>query len=161
VQIAGQPDAQASTVHAVLVRCRINRLRSIDRITGEPIRRHERDRFGTLLHVDVTKSGNIPDGRDWRYVGKQQGDRSRAATVARTGIPRSTRRSPLLGAALVRTVVDDDSRLAYAEICVDEKATTAIAVLSRAVNWFGELGVGIECFHRTSSGGWAYARYYD
>ena len=31
----------ASTVHAVLTRCRINRLSRIDRVTGEPMRRYE------------------------------------------------------------------------------------------------------------------------
>ena len=40
VQIAGQLNMPASTVHAVLVRCRINRLSRIDRVTGEPIRRY-------------------------------------------------------------------------------------------------------------------------
>ena len=30
-------------VHAVLVRCRLNRLTHIDRVTGEPARRYERD----------------------------------------------------------------------------------------------------------------------
>jgi hypothetical protein len=39
VQIAGQLAMPASTVHAVLTRCRINRLAHIDRATGEPIRR--------------------------------------------------------------------------------------------------------------------------
>jgi transposase InsO family protein len=131
-------------VHAVLVRCRINRLSHIDRITGEPIRRYEHDHPGSLLHVDVTKFGNIPDGGGWRYVGKQQGDRNRSATVARTGTPRSKTRAPLLGTAFVHTVVDDCSRLAYAEICNDEKADTAIAVLQRAVAWFAERGVTVE-----------------
>jgi transposase len=41
VQIAGQLGVPASTVHAVLVGCRINRLSHIDRVTGEPIRRYE------------------------------------------------------------------------------------------------------------------------
>lgn len=38
VQIAGRLGLPASTVHAVLVQCRINRLRHIDRVTGEPLR---------------------------------------------------------------------------------------------------------------------------
>ena len=62
VQIAGQLGLPASTVHAVLLRCRINRLSRIDRVTGEPIRRYEHERPGALIHVDVTKFGNIPDG---------------------------------------------------------------------------------------------------
>ena len=65
----------ASTVHAVLVRCRLNRLTYTDRATGEPIRRYEHDGPGDLIHVDITKLGKVPDGGGWRYVGKQQGDR--------------------------------------------------------------------------------------
>ena len=40
--------------------------------------------------------------------------------------------------------MDDHSRLAYAEICSDEKAETAIGVLRRAVAWFAERGVTVE-----------------
>jgi transposase InsO family protein len=144
VQIAGQLGLPSSTVHAVLVRCRINRLARIDRVTGEPIRRYEHDRPGQLIHVDVTKFGNIPDGGGWRYVGKQQGDRNRSATVTRTRAPRSKHRGPLLGTAFVHTVIDDCSRVAYAEICADETAATAIGVLRRAVAWFAARGVTVE-----------------
>jgi len=41
VQIAGLLGIAPSTVHAVLVRCRINRLSFITRITGEPMHRYE------------------------------------------------------------------------------------------------------------------------
>jgi hypothetical protein len=37
VQIASRLGIAASTVHAVLMRCRINRLSRIDRVTGEPL----------------------------------------------------------------------------------------------------------------------------
>ncbi|SDR68907.1 IS481 family transposase [Agrococcus carbonis] len=144
VQIAGRLGMAASTVHAVLVRSRLNRLSTIDRVTGEPIRRYEHPHPGSLIHVDVTKFGNIPDGGGWRYVGKQQGDRNRSATVERTGTPRSKHRGPLLGHAFVHTVIDDHSRVAYAEICSDERADTAIGVLERAVDWFADRGVTVE-----------------
>ena len=144
VQIAGRLGIAASTVHAVLVGCRINRLCRIDRVTGEPIRRYEHDHPGSLIHVDVTRFGNIPDGGGWRYVGKQQGNRNRATTVARTGAPRSRVHAPLLGTSYVHTVIDDHSRVAYAEICHDEKAATATAVLRRAVAWFTERDVTVE-----------------
>ena len=75
VQIGARLGIPASTVHAVLVRCRLNRLSHVDRVTGEPARRYEHERPGQLIHVDVTKFGNSPDGGGWRYVGKQQGDR--------------------------------------------------------------------------------------
>ncbi|WP_082087415.1 IS481 family transposase, partial [Microbacterium sp. SA39] len=139
-QIAGELGMPASTVHAVLTRCRINRLSHIDRVTGEPIRRYEHDYPGSMIHVDVTKFGNIPDGGGWRYVGKSQGDRNRANTKTRGG----NRRAPLLGTAFLHTVIDDHSRVAYVEICQDEKGATAVGVLQRAVAWFADRGVTVE-----------------
>ncbi|MFI7644595.1 IS481 family transposase [Micromonospora sp. NPDC049460] len=143
VQIAGLLGMPASTVHAVLTRCRINRLSHIDRATGEPIRRYEHDRPGAMLHVDVKKYGNIPDGGGWRYVGRAQGGRHRQATARRTGT-RNTRYDPRIGTAFVHTVIDDHSRVAYAEIRDDETANTAIDVLRNAVTWFADRGVTIE-----------------
>jgi len=143
VQIGGELGIPASTVHAVLVRARVNRLSHIDRVTGEPIRRYEHDHPGSLIHVDVTKFGNIPDGGGWRYVGKQQGDRNREATAKRTG-KRHADYEPNVGTAFLHTVVDDHSRVAYVEICGDEKAVTAIGVLERATAWFADRGVIVE-----------------
>jgi len=143
VQIGAKLAMPASTVHAVLVRCRLNRLTHIDRVTGEPARRYERSRPGELIHVDVTKYGNIPDGGGWRFTGKAQGDRNRQATRDRTG-KKSPTYHPKLGICFVHTVVDDYTRLAYAECHDDETAATAVAVLYRAVAWFAERGVTVE-----------------
>ncbi|TDD79464.1 IS481 family transposase, partial [Saccharopolyspora karakumensis] len=143
VQISGRVGLASSTVHAVLVRCRINRLSRIDRVTGEPLRRYEHDHPGSLIHVDVTKFGNIPDGGGWRYLGRHQGKRNRAATAHRTG-ERDRHHAPRLGTAYLHTVIDDHSRVAYAEIRTDEKAATAIDVLHGAVAWFAEHGVTVE-----------------
>ena len=41
-------------------------------------------------------------------------------------------------------MIDDHSRVAYVEICTDEKADTAVGVLERAVAWFAERGVTVE-----------------
>jgi transposase InsO family protein len=142
VQIGGRLGMPPSTVHAVLVRCRVNRLSRIDRVTGEPLRRYEHDHPGSLIHVDVTKFGNIPDGGGWRYVGPQQGKRNKATTALRTG--RNAKGHPKIGTAFVHTVIDDHSRVAYAEICSDEKAATAISVLQRAVAWYAQRGVTVE-----------------
>jgi transposase InsO family protein len=141
VAIGAKLAMPASTVHAVLVRCRLNKLWHIDRATGEPIRRYEHERPGSLLHVDVKKLGNVPDGGGWRYVGRQQGGRNRIATP---GKPRNARYQPNMGTAFVHTVIDDHSRVAYAEIHDDETAATATAVLRRAVAWFGARGVTVE-----------------
>jgi transposase InsO family protein len=139
--IASRLSMPASTVHAVLVRCRLNRLSHIDIRTGEPIRRYEHDHPGSLIHVDVKKLGNIPTGGGWRFVGRVQGSKNRRTTP---GTKRSSRHHELLGHAFVHTVIDDHSRVAYAEIHDDETATTAIGVLRRAVNWFAMRGVTVE-----------------
>jgi transposase InsO family protein len=143
VQIAGRLGVPASTVHAVLVRCRISRLSRLDRATGEPLRRYEHDHPGSLIHVDVTKFGCIPDGGGHRFTTRQQGGANRTATARRTG-QRSRFRSPRTGTAYLHTVIDDHSRVAYAEICADETAATAIAVLRRAITWLTERGVTVE-----------------
>jgi len=94
VEIGHQLGLPASTVHAVLVRCRLHRLSHLDRRTGEPIRRYEHNQPGALIHVDVKKLGNIPDGGGWRYVGRVPGgglaylvDRSSPPGNSATGRP--------------------------------------------------------------------------
>jgi transposase InsO family protein len=141
VAIAAAVGCSPSTAHQVLRRCRINRLSHIDRVTGEPVRRYEHTHPGELLHVDVKKLGNIPDGGGWRYVGRAQGDRHRAATPDK---PRNRYRNPQMGTAFVHTVLDDHSRVAYAEIHDDETAATAAAVLRRATAWFADREVVIK-----------------
>ncbi|WP_270890028.1 helix-turn-helix domain-containing protein, partial [Pedococcus sp. 5OH_020] len=133
VQLAALTGVAPSTVHRVLVRCRLNRLSHVDRATGEPVRRYEHDHPGALLHVDVKKLGNIPDGGGWRFVGRLQGAKNRVATADK---PRNRHHKPKMGHAFVHTVIDDHSRLAYAEVHNDETAATATAVLRRAVAWF-------------------------
>ncbi len=134
-------DMQASTVHAALVRCRLNPLSHIDIRTGEMILRYEHPHPGLMIHVDVKKLGNIPDGGGWRYVGREQGRRERQATP---GTTRSRHRKELLGHAYLHTAIDDHSCVAYAEIHNDETATTAVGVLRRAVSWFAAHGATVE-----------------
>ena len=156
VQIAGRLGMHASTVHAVLVRCRINRLSHIDRATGEPLRRYEHPHPGSLIHVDVTKFGNIPDGGGHKFLSRQQSRANGIATAKRTG-ERGKDYRPVIGTAFVHTVIDDHSRIAYAEICTDETAATAIGVLQRAVAWYADHGITVE--RVLSDNGSAYRSY--
>jgi len=96
-----------------------------------------------MIHVDVTKFGNIPDGGGHRFVGRAQGKSNRTTTAHRTG-ERDQHHGPRLGIGYLHTVIDDHSRVAYIEICADETATTAIGVLRRAVAWFADHGVTVE-----------------
>ena len=141
VQIGGQLGIPASTVHAVLVRCRINRLSRIDKLVGETVRRYEHPHPGSMIHVDVTKFGNIPDGGGHRFVGRQQGYQNQLTT---SGLPRGKDYKPRTGKSFLHTVIDDHSRVAYVEICADETADTAVGVLRRAVDWFAHRGVVVE-----------------
>jgi len=141
VQLAALTGVAPSTAHQVLLRCRLNRLTYTDRATGQPVRRYEHPHPGAMIHVDVKKFGNIPDGGGWRFVGRPQGMKNRMATPDK---PKNKHHQPKMGHAFVHTVIDDHSRLAYAEVHDDETAQTAIGVLRRAVTWFAARGVTVE-----------------
>ena len=116
----------ASTVHRVLVRRHLNRLSWIDRPTGQVIRRYEHEHPGDLVHVDVKKLGRIPPGGGWRvhgYLGH-----------GKAGV----------GYDYIHSAVDDHSRLAYSEICGDERATTSAAFWTRATAFFAAHGITVQ-----------------
>ncbi len=62
----------ASTVHRVLVRHGVNRLRWMDRPTGRVIRRIQTSRPGELIHIDVKRLARIPDGGGHKLLGHGQ-----------------------------------------------------------------------------------------
>jgi transposase InsO family protein len=132
-----------STVHAVLARYGCPRLAHLDRATGVPVRRYERERPGELVHVDVKKLGNIPDGGGWRSLGRNAGRRNSRAhrDPARR---RKFHGRPNLGYSYLHTALDDHSRLAYTEILPDETRETAAAFLVRAHAWYAAAGITIE-----------------
>jgi transposase InsO family protein len=125
-----------STVHQVLRRYHCHRLACLDRATAVPVRRYERDRPGELVHVDVKKLGNIPDGGGHRTAGRQQGTQNKHRT--------SPGRHPAIGYGYLHTALDDHSRLAYTEILPDERKDTAAAFLTRAHAWYASHGITIE-----------------
>lgn len=135
VQLAARTGLAPSTVHRILTTAGLNRLSYMDRATGERVRRYEHDRPGSLVHVDVKKIGNIPDGGGWRYLGRARGRRNSTATRQTGG---------RLGYAYVHSVIDDHSRVVYSEVHDDETAATAVGVLERAVVWFAQRGVVVE-----------------
>lgn len=57
-----------STVHHVLTRYRQARLTHLDRATGRVVRRYERSQPGELVHVDIKKLGDIPDGGGYLFA---------------------------------------------------------------------------------------------
>lgn len=75
-RIAHLLDLVPSTVHRFLTRFGLARLTHLDRATGRVIRRYERERPGELVHVDIKKLGNIPDGGGHKVLGRVPGSPS-------------------------------------------------------------------------------------
>jgi transposase InsO family protein len=137
VRLAAETGVAPSTAGAVLRRCRVSRLSRLDRIERE-VHRYEHAAPGELLHADVKKLGNIPAGGGWRFLGREQGAANR---IADGGRDRNKYYDPLMRHGFIHVVLDDHSRLVYAEIHDDELGVTATAVLHRAVAWFAARGV--------------------
>jgi transposase InsO family protein len=126
-----------STVSAVLARIGLGRLSRLD--PPEPIRRYERHRPGELLHIDVKKLGRIgPHGAGHRVLGRDWARQS-GKRVDAAGVPRMR-----TGWERVHVCVDDATRLAYVEVLPDEKATTAIGFLRRALAFYRSHGIEVE-----------------
>jgi transposase InsO family protein len=123
-----------STVSAVLRRSGMGRL---GRIGLEQPRRYEHSRPGELVHFDVKKLGRIQGGAGKRVSGPGHSPYNPQRTDA-AGKRRNT-----VGWEYVHVAVDDYSRLAYAEVLADERATTAIGFLRRALRFFARHGVPV------------------
>jgi transposase InsO family protein len=117
-----------STVHAVLARYRCPPLAHLDRATGRPIRRYEHTAPGELVHVDIKKLGNIPDGGGHKVLGRAAGRKNRSNA----------------GYSYLHTAIDDHSRLAYSEILPDERKDTAAVFWGRAHAFFTAAGITVQ-----------------
>jgi transposase InsO family protein len=122
-----------STVSGILTRLGLGRL---GRLGLEQPARYEHKRAGELVHIDVKRLGRIEGGAGKRITGgiKRNPDRRRvdAAGVERKAI------------GYVHVAVDDYSRLAYAEVLPDERASTAIGFLRRALAHYRRHGIRVE-----------------
>jgi transposase len=130
-ELLGRP---VSTVSGILKRIGMGKL---GRLGMEPANRYERQQPGELIHVDVKKLGRIVGGAGKRVRGGGQhytGSYTDAAGVRRGKA----------GWECVHIAIDDATRLAYAEVLLDEKATTAIGFLRRAVEFFQRHGMTVQ-----------------
>jgi transposase InsO family protein len=124
-----------STVSGILTRSGLGRL---GRLGLEQPVRYERSRPGELVHIDVKKLGRIERGAGKRWRDGQRQHYTGSYTDAAGRVRRKA------GWEYVHIAVDDYSRLAYAEVLTDEKATTAIGFLRRAVAYYQRHGITVE-----------------
>ena len=135
-EIAECLDMAISTVSGILKRIGMGKL---GRLGLEPAQRYERARPGELIHIDVKKLGRIgPRGAGHRITGRENRKRNPRKRDA-TGVDRMT-----VGWEYVHIAIDDCTRLAYAEVLKDEKATTAVAFLRRATAFYARHGITIQ-----------------
>ena len=133
-QIATALRMALSTVSAVLKRVGLGKRSKLD--PPEPPNRYERRQPGELIHIDIKKLGRI-----LRPGHRVTGDR-RGQSRHRSGGNRTNTRAA--GWEFVHVAIDDHSRLAYAEVLTDEKGSTAVGFLERAVEFYAGYGVKVE-----------------
>jgi transposase InsO family protein len=131
-EVLGMPH---TTVSGILTQIGMGRL---GRLGLEPAERYERKRPGELVHIDIKKLGRIQGG-----AGKRARESQRQHYTPRRkdaeGHDRGT-----VGWEYVHVAVDDATRLAYIEVLGDEKATTAVGFLGRAIRFFRSYGIKVE-----------------
>jgi transposase InsO family protein len=125
--IAAELRMAVSTVGAVLRRLGLHRLSRLE--PPEPPNRYERRRPGELVHLDIKTLGRF-DRPGHRVTG-------RAVPGAHTGGGRH-------GWDCVHVAIDDYSRVAYVEVLPDQRASTCIEFLDRALHWFAQRAVRVE-----------------
>jgi transposase InsO family protein len=123
-RIAQECGRSLATVSRYMARAGLSRLKCLDPV--EPIRRYERAAPGELLHIDTKRLGRI-DGLGHRITGDRAKNRNRG-----------------IGWDAVHLAIDDHSRVSFALIKPDEKASSCVQFLRQAVAYYNGLGVRID-----------------
>ena len=127
-----------STISKVLKRHGLSRP---ERPAREPVRRYEWPCPGDLLHADWTLYARFD-----RPGHALTGDRSSSAAEKKARV----------GYEFAHAIVDDHSRLAYAELLPDCRAATVTAFTARALAFFA--AHGIEAKRLMTDNHWSYTR---
>jgi transposase InsO family protein len=115
-----------TTVQGILTRIGLGKR---SRLEPERAIRYERSRPGELLHIDIKKLGRIERGAGHRVTGRKHYSGSLTDAAGR--------RRRKAGWEFCHVAIDDFSRLAYVEVLEDERATTAVGFLRRALRFYG------------------------
>jgi transposase InsO family protein len=134
--VAGATGFCHSTVWKVLKRAGISRP---PRAAREPANRYEWPCPGDLLHMDTSEYVRFQ-----RPGHRVTGDRSSQDRRHRDGID------------FVHAIIDDHSRLAYAEIHPDQRAATVAGFLERAIDFYRSHGIVAK--RLMTDNAWIYVR---
>ncbi len=130
-QIAEMLGLALSTVSVWLKRIGLGKRSRLE--PPEPPNRYERRHPGELVHTDIKTLGRISvRGAGHRVLGHRKSQFHSGTKPRRTGYE------------YVHVMVDDHSRLAYAEVLEDLNAGCAVAFLRRGVAWFAERGITVK-----------------
>jgi transposase InsO family protein len=138
--VAGATGFAHSTVWKVLKRAGISRP---PKAAKEPANRYEWPCPGDLLHMDTSRYA-----RFLRPGHRVTGDRSQSL--------RGRSVETWVGYDFAHAIVDDHSRLAYAELHDDEKAATVTGFVERALSFFA--GHGIVAKRLMTDNGFSYVK---
>ncbi len=123
-EIAETLSMPLATVSAILKRIGLGKRSRLE--PPEPANRYECSHPGELVHIDVKKLARFTRAGH-RVLGRGKGRFEEGA-----------------GFEYLHVCVDDYSRLAYVELLPNERATTAVAFLHRAISWYASRGVKLE-----------------
>jgi transposase InsO family protein len=132
-EIAEMLGLALSTVSLWLQRIGLGKRSRLEPI--EPPNRYERRHPGELVHVDIKQLGRIAVAGH-RVTGSKRGQRRATRSDGK--------RIGATGWEYVHVMVDDHSRLAYAEVLDGLTGKHAVAFLRRAMAWFGARGVKVK-----------------
>jgi transposase InsO family protein len=122
-RIARRLGLPLSTVSRILQQRGLGRLRLLE--PPERVVRYQRERAGSLVHLDTKKLGKI--GRIGHRI---TGDR--------------TSRVRGIGWEYAHVAIDDATRSGFTEMHRDERKETAVRCLRRMVRWYAAHGVRVE-----------------
>ena len=123
VRISNQLQLPRSSVAAVLKREGLSQRKHLD--PPQVVRQYEHARPGEMVPMDIKKLA-----RFWRAGHRVTGNRKQDSRGA--------------GWEYVHVCVDDYSRLAYAEVCPNQRQQSATAFLKRALDWFARFGIRVQ-----------------
>jgi transposase InsO family protein len=119
----------------------------------EPPNRYERRHPGELVHIDIKQLARISvRGAGHRVLGHRQSQYSLRV---------EGRMTRFTGNEFLHVMIDDYSRLAYAEVLDDLTAACAIDFLRRGVAWFAQRGIHIRAVMTDNGSCYTAHRYRD